>query len=37
LRAGAICFLAKPFSGPVLINCIETAVNGHGGGAVTEP
>jgi FixJ family two-component response regulator len=37
LRAGATCFLAKPFSGPVLINCIETAVNGHGGGAVTEP
>jgi FixJ family two-component response regulator len=37
LRAGAICFLAKPFSGPVLINCIETAVNGHGGAAATEP
>ena len=37
LRAGAICFLAKPFSGPVLINCIETAVKGHCGGAVTEP
>ena len=24
LKAGAICFLAKPFAGPVLINCIET-------------
>ena len=26
LKAGAICFLAKPFAGPVLINCIETAL-----------
>jgi FixJ family two-component response regulator len=29
LKAGAICFLAKPFAGPVLINCIETALNRH--------
>jgi FixJ family two-component response regulator len=27
LKAGAICFLAKPFAGPVLINCIENALN----------
>ena len=29
LKAGAICFLAKPFAGPVLINCIEAALNRH--------
>jgi FixJ family two-component response regulator len=29
LKAGAICFLGKPFTGPVLINCIETALNRH--------
>jgi FixJ family two-component response regulator len=29
LKAGAVCFLAKPFAGPVLINCIETALNRH--------
>ena len=27
LKAGADGFLAKPFAGPVLINCIETALN----------
>jgi FixJ family two-component response regulator len=27
LKAGAICFLAKPFAGPALIGCVETAVN----------
>ena len=27
LKAGAICFLGKPFTGPVLIGCIETALN----------
>jgi FixJ family two-component response regulator len=26
MKAGAICFLAKPFAGPVLVNCIETAL-----------
>jgi FixJ family two-component response regulator len=31
LRAGAICFLAKPFTGPALIGCIETALNRHRG------
>jgi FixJ family two-component response regulator len=30
LKAGAICFLAKPFAGPTLINCIETALNRGG-------
>jgi FixJ family two-component response regulator len=25
-QAGAICFLGKPFAGPVLINWIETAL-----------
>ena len=29
LKAGAIGFLAKPFAGPVLIDCIETALNQH--------
>jgi FixJ family two-component response regulator len=28
LKAGAICFLAKPFSGEALINCLETALQG---------
>jgi FixJ family two-component response regulator len=32
LRAGAICFLAKPFAGPALVNCVETAMNGYRGG-----
>ena len=27
LRAGASCFLAKPFAGPTLINCLETALD----------
>jgi FixJ family two-component response regulator len=35
LKAGAICFLAKPFAGPVLINCVENALNRHRGGAGT--
>jgi len=29
LKAGAICFLAKPFGGPALINCVEAALNLH--------
>jgi FixJ family two-component response regulator len=29
LKAGAICFLTKPFAGPVLIGCVETALIGH--------
>jgi FixJ family two-component response regulator len=33
LRAGAIGFLAKPFAGPTLINCLDTALEGHRGGA----
>jgi FixJ family two-component response regulator len=31
LKAGAICFLAKPFAGSALVGCIETAVNRHHG------
>jgi FixJ family two-component response regulator len=26
LKAGAICFLAKPFDGPTLISCLNTAL-----------
>jgi FixJ family two-component response regulator len=29
LKAGATCFLGKPFAGPVLINCIERALKRH--------
>jgi FixJ family two-component response regulator len=36
LNAGAICFLAKPFPGPTLINCLGTALKGHRGGADTS-
>ena len=33
LSAGAICFLAKPFAAPALIMCLDTALQGHRGGA----
>jgi FixJ family two-component response regulator len=33
LNAGAICFLAKPFAGPTLIICVETALYKRRGGA----
>ena len=33
LKAGAICFLAKPFAGPTLIGCLDTALERHRGGA----
>ena len=33
LKAGAICFLAKPFAASALINCVETAVNRHRSGS----
>jgi FixJ family two-component response regulator len=32
LKAGAICFLAKPFAGPTLISCLDTALQRHRGG-----
>jgi FixJ family two-component response regulator len=32
LKAGAICFLAKPFAGPALISCVEAAVSRQHGG-----
>ncbi len=35
LKAGAICFLAKPFAAPTLIECLGTALKGHRGGADT--
>jgi FixJ family two-component response regulator len=31
LQAGAIAFLSKPFDGPRLIECIETALKRHRG------
>ena len=31
LKAGAICFLAKPFAAPALISCVETALKRHRG------
>ncbi|MEK9281323.1 MULTISPECIES: response regulator [unclassified Bradyrhizobium] len=34
LRAGAICFLAKPFSTPALIQCLETALSAPGDAAI---
>jgi FixJ family two-component response regulator len=33
LKAGAICFLAKPFAGPALISCLEAALNQRRGDA----
>ena len=33
LKAGAIGFLAKPFAGPTLINCLVTALERHRGRA----
>jgi len=32
LKAGATCFLAKPFAGEALINCLDTALQGSGDG-----
>jgi FixJ family two-component response regulator len=33
LSAGAVAFLAKPFAGPILMNCLATALHGHRGEA----
>ena len=33
LKAGAICFLTKPFDRLTLIKCLDTALGRHGGGA----
>ena len=35
LKAGATCFLSKPFAGPTLINCLGAALEGHRGEADT--
>jgi FixJ family two-component response regulator len=32
LKAGAICFLTKPFDRLILIRCLDTARERHGGG-----
>lgn len=32
LKAGALCFLAKPFAVPSLISCLDTALRGDRGG-----
>lgn len=32
LSAGATCFLAKPFAGEALINCLDIALQGRGDG-----
>jgi FixJ family two-component response regulator len=32
LKAGAICFLAKPFAAPTLIKCLEAALDQRHGG-----
>ena len=29
LKAGASCFLAKPFAGEALIECLDAALQGH--------
>ena len=35
LNAGAIGFLSKPFAGPTLTKCLDTALEGRRGGADT--
>ncbi len=30
MKAGAVCFLAKPFAAPSLINCLDAALRGDG-------
>lgn len=32
LKAGATCFLTKPFDGETLIKCLDNALGRHGGG-----
>jgi FixJ family two-component response regulator len=32
LKAGAVCFLTKPFDRLTLIRCLDTALGKHGGG-----
>ena len=32
MKAGAICFLTKPFDRVTLIKCLDTALRRHGGG-----
>jgi FixJ family two-component response regulator len=32
LKAGATCFLTKPFDGETLVKCLDDALEGHGEG-----
>jgi len=32
LKAGATCFLTKPFDGEALVKCLDAALEGHGEG-----
>ena len=32
LKAGATCFLTKPFDGEALVKCLDAALEGHGKG-----
>jgi FixJ family two-component response regulator len=32
LKAGAVCFLSKPFAAPSLMSCLDTALGGDRGG-----
>ena len=34
MKAGAICFLSKPFDGSTLIKCLDRALKRHEGGTV---
>jgi FixJ family two-component response regulator len=36
MKAGAVCFLSKPFDGPVLIECIALALKQPDDGAVED-
>jgi FixJ family two-component response regulator len=35
LKAGAVCYLGKPFASPTLIKCLDTALEAHRGGSDT--
>jgi FixJ family two-component response regulator len=35
LKAGATCFLTKPFDGEALVKCLDDALQGHGEGTST--
>jgi FixJ family two-component response regulator len=37
MKAGAICFLSKPFEGSTLIKCLDRALKNQDGGAIERP